>query len=284
MPQRLRIKRIDTVGFVDKGDDPEATVVFWKRADDVDKEESPMKNFFKALAEKVGMTSDEAEQLLADDGAGSGSNDTGGADDGAKQMEDLTKLQADLDAAKTRADEAEAKAAELEKLLAEATEPDPVPDPDPEVPEAVQKHLDGLQKRADEAEAKLAKEIDRRETETYIAKAKTLTDLPGANPDDFAGILRKIDGALDDDERAKFDEVMKGANAAVKAGALYKEIGEGGRGATSVEGEVATLAETIQKANPGMSAQVARGEVWKQNPALLTAYEAERKAAITKED
>lgn len=33
MPKRLRIKRLDRVGFVDKGDDPEATIVFWKRAE-----------------------------------------------------------------------------------------------------------------------------------------------------------------------------------------------------------------------------------------------------------
>ena len=33
MPTRLRITRLDRVGFVDKGDDPEATIVFWKRAE-----------------------------------------------------------------------------------------------------------------------------------------------------------------------------------------------------------------------------------------------------------
>jgi len=35
---RLRVKRIDTVGFVDKGDDPEAVVAFWKKR----MEEHPM--------------------------------------------------------------------------------------------------------------------------------------------------------------------------------------------------------------------------------------------------
>ena len=33
MPKRLRIKRVDRVGFVDKGDDPKATIEFWKRAE-----------------------------------------------------------------------------------------------------------------------------------------------------------------------------------------------------------------------------------------------------------
>lgn len=38
MARRLRVKRINTVGFVDKGDDPEAQIVFWKRSgEDIDK-------------------------------------------------------------------------------------------------------------------------------------------------------------------------------------------------------------------------------------------------------
>jgi hypothetical protein len=289
MPQRLRIKRIDTVGFVDKGDDPEAAVVFWKRAPE--KETGTMHTFWKAMAEKVGISSAEADKLLADSAPEDGSgNDPAHSDGGQHMSEELTKLKADVEALTKRAEDAEAeaveakeKAAELEELLAKATEPD-VPDPEPDVPEAVAKAMDDLEKRAKEAEEKLNKEIDRRETQQFIAKAETFGHLPGANPDDFAGILRKIDAALDEDERTKFDEILTAANKAVQTGELYKEVGSGGRRATSVEGEVAKLAEEMQKANPGMSAQVARGEVWKARPELVKAYDAERRALTSKED
>jgi hypothetical protein len=285
MPQRLRIKRIDTVGFVDKGDDPEAAVVFWKRADPDAEESGAMhKKFWTAVAEKLGFSAAEADELLAESAPEGGSgNDPAHSDGGQHMSEELTKLKADVEALTKRAEDAEAKATELEELLAKATEPEPVVE-EPEVPEAVAKAMGDLEKRAQEAEEKLNKEIDRRETETFIAKAKTYGHLPGANPDDFAGILRKIDGALDEDERAKFDEILKAANEAVQTGELYKEIGSGGRGVTSTEGEVAKLADEIQKEHPHLSAQAARGEVWKKRPDLLAAYEAERRALTTKED
>lgn len=321
MPQRLRIKRINTVGFVDKGDDPEAAIVFWKRRDDeIEKrivrrggefcvvtedgsktlgchatreaavaqlraveankrKESPMKTFLKALAEKVGISAEEADKLLAEEGApGGGSGDGTGRPDGGHEMSkaELEKLQADVEALTERAEAAEGKVEELTAELAEATkEPEPAPE--------VEKQLEDLAKRATAAEEALAKMRDERERERYIAKAQELAELPGANPDDLGPILRKIDGALDEEQREKFAGMLKAANAAVHAGRVYEEFGSDTAAARSVVAKVESLADEIRKANPGMTAQIARGEVWKQHPELRRAYDAER-ATQTTED
>lgn len=348
---RLHVKRIDTVGFVDRGDDPEATLVFWKRA----VEKAPMKTEAgtqfpssayayvgdpqqpstwklrlwetpqsKVTARQVGMAvaalgpggfrgnrvqipanamagvkrkvlsawrsvngsdkevpsvlknddgllsrvlkalgfgDDQVDKLLAE-GAGDGGDNGDGTNNGDGDMtkEEIAKLRADLEAAEKRAEEAEAKV---------AAEPD----------DEVAKRIADLEKRAETAEQKLEKEVDRRENETFIAKAKSFTSLPGMNPDDFGIILRKIDGALDDEERKKFDELLKAADAAIKEGNLLAEVGSGDRPGASVEAEVQKLAEEMVENEPGLSIQVARGRVWKAHPELASAYEKERSAS-----
>lgn len=64
MPQRLRVKRIDTVGFVDKGDNPPAEVVIWKRAPETEAENGAEVGWFgRALlrvAKAMGMDEETA--------------------------------------------------------------------------------------------------------------------------------------------------------------------------------------------------------------------------------
>ena len=222
MPQRLRVKRIMTVGFVDKGDNPPADLVFWKRKPD-ETGDSPMLKFWKAIAEKLGMKPDEVDKLLADAGA-DGGGDNGDGATGDVNMTDLEKLQAQFDelkestdALEKRAKDAEAKVEELEKAAAGNGDGDGDGSGDPpELPEEVQKQMTDLEKRAVDAESRVQKLEDDAANKEYIAKARGYSDLPGMNPDDFGTILRKIDDALEPDERTTFHEMLKSSAAVAK--------------------------------------------------------------------
>lgn len=357
---RLHVKRIDTVGFVDRGDDPQAMLTFWKRAP-VEKAmkteagvqfpaaayayvpdpqtpstwklrlwETPSS---KATARQVGMAiaalgpggfrgnrvqipsgdlagvkakvrsawksvngsdkempavlknddtvlsrvlkllglkDEDVDKLLAEGAGDGGDNDDGTNHNGDGDManDDVAKLKADLEAAEKRAQEAEA-------ALADAAGGDDLA----KRLDALEKKAKDSEERAEAAEKKLQDEVDRREREQFIGKARSFAALPGMNADDFGPILRKIDKALDEDERTKFDTLLKAADAAIKEGALLKEVGSGDRPGASVEAQVEELAKELQAKEPGLSKQAARGKIWKQRPDLAAAYEKERSAA-----
>jgi hypothetical protein len=276
--QRLRVEEIMTVGFVEKGDDPEAEIVFFKRRPDEQKRGSmdKFKNFLKTLGLRVGMSEEEVEGLLADEAEGGSENDGGlNPDNGDSHMTfDVNKLDDEQRNAFDQAVEAA-----VEARLAKGTEEEELPE---DMPETVQKAFDDVQKRleaaedrAKEAEGRVVAMDERREREAYIQKAQSL-GLPGAPADDFAEILRKAQGALTDEERDKMDEILNASANAIREGDLLKEVGNGGRGPTSVEGEVETLAKALMEKDPAMTREAAEGQVWKDRPDLYTRYRNER--------
>ena len=276
MSNRLRISMIDTVGFVDKGDNPEADIVFFKREPAA--EPSPMEKFMSFLKRVARLEEHEVEQLLARGVDGSSLiNDGDPNSNGESQMTfDVSKLDDDARAA---FDAAVASAVEAEMAKGDDhIEEEMMQD----LPEAVAKRMDEFQKaidaaeaRADKAEEQVQKMVEEAQRSEYIAKAARL-NLPGAAADDFAEILRKADSSLNAEERAKFHEVLKSASAAITEGALLQEVGQGGRGSTTVEAEVAGLALEVQKANPTLTLEQARGKVWQQRPDLFQKYRSER--------
>jgi hypothetical protein len=229
------------------------------------------------------MEKHEVEELLADgvDG-GSDFNDGDPNSNGESQMTfDVSKLDDDaraaFDAAVAAAVEAQTAEVELDEEILD------------ELPEAVTKRMDEFQKaieaaeaRAEKAEEQVQKMVDEAERSAYIAKAARL-DLPGAAADDFAEILRKAENALTEEEREKFEGVLKGASAAIREGALLQEMGRGGRGSTSVESEVSALAIEVQKANPTLTLEQARGKVWQDRPDLFQKYRNERSLKPTED-
>lgn len=270
---RLFVDEIDTVGFVDKGDDPEASVVFYKRRDGDDPPHKTgamdtIKNFLRALGLKSGMNEDEVEKLLAD-GADGGSDDDGGSNhngDGHMTF-DVNNLD---DEARAAFDAA------VEKAVADRLKDDSDDDKLPtDVPEAVTKQFEAMKDsiakandRADQAEARIQKLLDQQERDAYIAKAKSL-DIPGASPDDFADILRKAEGALDEDERQKFTDVLKTVSEAARSSDMFKELGSDDDQPNDAEAEVAALVKQYREEDPTLTEQLARGMVWQNRPDLL---------------
>lgn len=316
--KRLFITRLDSVGFVDKGDDPKAEIVFSKRHTDKriretaagkfevmtadgsrvlgthdtrlaaenqlaaietnKKEPNMLKRLLKAVGLSSGMAESDIDKLLADEGARGGSDDDSGADTGGDMPEfDIKKLD---DEAKA---EFEKLQGDLATALAKIEELDKAgeggDDDDLDIPDAVQKLMDATQKRADEAEARVTKLEDDKESERFIAKAAAYNQL-GTSPDDFAPVLRKIAGALEAEEFKKFEEMLNAANAKIREGALYKAAGAGGQSTdTSVSAEIREKVEELQKADPNLSDQVARGQVFKAHPLLRQQHSAEVDAA-----
>jgi len=281
---RLHVKRLDTVGFVDRGDDPAATVVFFKRR------EQPVQKYIEEKDGKFCVYSEDGKKLgehdsrddaeaqlraieankgkmekLPAEGAGAAAN---GQEQAAPTpteeatMFDVTKLSTEAQA-------------EFKKLTDKVTElegqlnpPKPAP-----LPADVQKKIDETEKRANDLAEQVQKLQDQREAETFIAKAKALS-LPA---DDFGSILRKISKALTAEEMTKLETTLKALAEQVRQAGLFKEIGRGGTGAaTETEAKVAELVKEVRKANPTWAAERAHGEVMKNHPALRRALEEER--------
>ena len=288
---RLRVKSLNTVGFVDKGDDPKAEIMFFKRFEKGIKEEggkfcvygedgkkmgeyatreeaeaqmNTEKSLLARVLKALGLKGNaELEKLLAE-GADGAAKETETAPTPTEEadMFDVTKLPAEAQAEFKKLSD---KVTELEGKL---NPPAPAP-----LPADVQKRIDETEKRAKDLEEQVQKMQDQRENETFIAKAKGL----GLPADDFGPMLRKISKALTAEELASLETMIKGLQAQAKEAGLYKEIGRGGAGAaTETEGKVNELVKEIRKANPTWSAERAEGEVMKQHPQLRRALEDER--------
>jgi len=288
MPQRLRVEEIMTVGFVEKGDDPEAEIVFFKRRRDDQSKGSAMekfRDFLKKLGLNAGLTEDEVEELLADEAEGGSDTDGGLNDNGDSHMTfDVEKLDAEARAAFDAAVEAAVEARIEEGLEGEEEEIlDDLPEPVQKRLDDFQKAIDAAEKRAEAAENRANALVEQREREEYIQKAASL-DLPGAPAEDFAEILRKAQGSLTDEEREKMDEILGAASAAIREGEMLKELGSGGRGPTTVEAEAEAIAKQFMEADKALTFDLAKAKVWEQRPDLYRRYRKERDAHLSRSE
>ena len=265
---RLHIRRLDTVGLVDKGDNPKAEVVFFKRQAPVTKNKIEQRGDKYCVVDAEGkVVSEHASEEEASASMMGKTKDTNHGGAAMPGPFDVTKLPAEAQAEfKKLTDAVATLTAEVEKHK---------PAPEVKLPADVQKRLDETEKRAKDAEAEIAKLVDQREQETYITKAKEI----GLNADDFATPLRKIAKALTADEFKALTTLIKAQAAQIREGELYKTIGRGGSGAaTEAEGQLAAAAKEIRKAHPEYSDERARGEVLAKDVALRNRLEAERLA------
>ena len=273
---RLFIDEILTIGFVDKGDDPEAEIVFFKRKEEAVVEDK--RSLVQKLLGALGFKEKEIGKLLAGGADGSGDDD-GLNQNGGRMTFDIKKLD---DEQKAVFDAAVAAAVKAE---IDGDDDGDVIEMSPEIAkrfEAMEGIAKAAEERAEEAEKTVNKLHDEKERMVYIRKVSEL-DLPGAVADDFAEILRKADGALTDDERVKFNEVLKSASEAIKEGSLLKEAGVSSSDTfTGVEGEVVELVKVLRTADPTLSEEIARGQVWNTRPDLYKRYRDERDETINR--
>ena len=285
---RLHVRRLLTVGFVDKGDNPKAEVVFFKRGemkkrieerggkfcvmgedgkvmgeyDSKEEAEASMQkeSMLSRALRKLGLKDTEVKELLAEGAAGDDPKMEKPAPTTTEDhpMFDVKKLDA-------------AAQAEFQKLTDRIAELEPKPEP--KLPADVQKKLDDASEEVRKAHDRIEKLEDQREVEKFVGIAKSL----GMTADDWAAPLRKIAKALTADEWKAFETHEKALQAQIRAGALYKQVGTGGHGwATEAETELHTAVAEVRKAKPELTVEEATGEVMKTNVALRNRLESER--------
>lgn len=281
---RLHVDLIDTVGIVDKGDDPESQIVFLKRAGGVMEKPDPtmFRKMVEAIGSAFGLGADDVNRALKDGDDPPPDPKEGGKEDGVVKefkLEELPEVaQEEFRKLQGEAQKVAGLEEQVQKLTDQVAEltpkEDPEPDPEP-IPEELQKKLDDAEKRATEAEERIAKlEAEKRNT-IFVKQAGELTALPGFKPDDHATLLDKIEAAIGAESYEAFIGILKSAAQAVRTGELFKTAGRGGI-STSIETEVQEAADELRKTNPDWTVEKARAEVWKRNPELYVRYEAER--------
>jgi len=265
MAQRIRVRSISTVGFVDKGDDPEASVELLKRREEEPVETPEMTTYqkvMKAVGAVLGLDAEtaisEVDPNIEEEGrmAEYKREDLPQeAQDEIKRLEDLNaEIQAKLDAVPAPVE------VEVETPV--------------EIPDAVAKRLDDAEKRASEAEQKIAKLESEKRAALFLTKAQQFKHLPEFTADDFGSILAKIDEALEPAEFERLEKVLRGANEAVRQSVLLKEIGSGS-GYGSKAAEVKAEVEKIRATDSTLSPEQAERKVFKDNPALYAAVQDE---------
>lgn len=133
-------------------------------------------------------------------------------------------------------------------------------------------------KSADEATARSTRIEKERRHEVTVAKVGTeYRHLPGVKADDFASVIEKAQESLSKDEFAKLDTVLKAASETIRKGEMFTEIGRTASGvAGSAAAEIEAKAADLRKANPKLTPEGARAQIYKSDRPLYDRYEAER--------
>jgi len=235
MANRLMIKELFSVGAVDAGDDPEATMVFWKRKD------SP-------------------EPGGAPDGVVSGSPDEGGTERKDISMDDVLKA---LDDEQRAALEAHIEA-EVEKRAAA----EPEEEVEKVLPDDVQELIAKANAERDEAVAKAEQAAFEKRTNEWVAKAIPLEDALGA-ADEIGPILRDIDEKAPE-ELAKILPALEAAAQRIETGGLFVEKGkETGEEAVEPLSKRDSWVEKNRKETESLAA--ARARYWQEHPDAMAA-------------
>ncbi len=276
---RLHITRIDTVGFVTAGDDPEAEIVFFKRAPKkaaapTPKNESDMDKFLKALAAKLGWSDEEVEKFTTEAG-----------------LEEGDDVQKALDALTVRVEKAEADNKELTDKLEAAgdekddDEPDPLAKLDDETRAAIQKQHDeheaAIQKANDRAVAaeKIATdERDKREARDLDEVVKAMPGIEG-KPEEVAAMLKSARDTMDADAYTALVKTLNTASAKVVAGlTVLGRDGVPGAGNSAWQ-DVEKAAEALRRDDAKMTKAVAIDKVLQDDKDLADRYLEESRQA-----
>jgi len=252
MPTRLMNLKIKSISTVDKGDNPLAEIVLFKRRPDADT--LPVAGAAVTTEGGTNMA-DQTREL---------------PEEVQTQLTELaeakaTAEQAALDAA-TEVETLKARIAELEK----EPEPDPLEKADPEI----RKRLEAAEKQAQDSAAEVAKMKDEKATEAAMNTVAKLSSLPGVTVDDFAAVIKQI-RLHNKDVATKIEKVLADANAALAESKLLTELGSDTPGVTDVEQRVKKLADERRVAK-NITREQAEAEVWDEHPDWYAEYQSER--------
>jgi hypothetical protein len=201
----------------------------------------------------------------------------------SKSLEDaetkLNALEAQVGTAETALTEAQevikAKDAEIAALKGDA----PVAEDEimKSLPESVRKRLEESDAVAKSAMAEIAKMRDEAETKEAIAKAR---DLKVGDPEVVGPLLMRVrKGATTPADAVELETMLKSAGEVSATAALFKSVGSDSASEGDPEEVLKAKAEEIQKANSGMTYQMAYAKAVDENPKLYNAYITKRRAA-----
>lgn len=255
MATKLKGLLVDRVDLVDKGANPDAHIMLYKRdsGDIINKKE-----------EKA-MTFEELMKSLNDDQQAIIKAELDAKDAAAlKEKEDALK--------KAEEDKASVQKAldELKEEVQKAAKP--AEDILKSVPEEVRKMVEDAKAEAQAAVKKSQDLEDRMAKRDFIAKAATLEGLP-TDADTFGPVLKNISSAVPEDYKILIDVLEKAANT-IKESDLFKTIGSDvDGGATSdVTKRVETLAQELKKSDSSLTIEQARLKVLEADPNLYKQY------------
>ncbi|SRR6266581_2623512 len=146
---------------------------------------------------------------------------------------------------------------------------------------ALKKQIEVEKQDKEALKTRLEKMEGEQRRERYIAKVKRFNYLPGVMPDDFWQIFAKIDGALSEPEREKYDKMLTAVNAQLRQSELFKEYGVTGHKGTGSEPEnqLNALTKAEQEKDPKLTRCQAYAKVLKDNPELYNEYLIAKKEA-----
>jgi hypothetical protein len=269
---RLRIRAINTVGFVDKGDDPVAEIVFWKRAPTEESMDTESRNLLQKIYDAVTKKGGDTD------------TPSGDIEMAEFKKEDLS------DEARAAFDALEAEVAEL-KVQVETPAPAVTEEPDvlkslpDEQREAIEKRIAATEARVEkaEAEAKAAREqasIEKRERRMAAFRKSAETDhlnVQGST-EEVAEMLFAVEENLEPEMAKRVTDALKAASAQIgENSGLLGEIGKhgGDLGPDSPAGQLEKIAKEKQAAD-GITYEQAFDRVL-DDPANRRLVEASRK-------
>lgn len=146
---------------------------------------------------------------------------------------------------------------------------------DEDTREAVAKAMEIVEKaneRATEAEEIAKFERDYRLNQEFIAKARSLVNLP-VSADEFGPILKKLDDVLEEEEYSTLFKALSAANETVANAGVFGEIGKQGGGLNyeTVSKADAKAKELVEKSE-GLSHEAALAKVFEEDPSLYDEY------------
>jgi len=146
--------------------------------------------------------------------------------------------------------------------------------------EALWKEQQEAVKKAEELEKVLKEERDKQLRKEYIQKAADeFANLP-TKPEEFGLVLKGL-AEKAPEEYAKLEGVLKAANEAIEAGALYAEVGRGGAPAgDSAVAKVEAMAAGLVQKDANLSRADALAKVLAENPQLYEQYRKETAVKI----
>lgn len=236
---RLFVDALKSVGLVSAGDDPEATVTFWKSAD--------------------------APEMLPDESGGtkvSPSGETASDEQGFDV--DLSAIE-DADLRKSIEDAVAEKDSQLEELTAKVAELTPDPDPVEKADDEVKALIEKERAERVELQKQLDAEVAKRRTVEYIEKAKPLAALLG-KAEDVGPVLADL--------ATKAPESYEKLEGWLTAGTQRKELAKlfsemGGPAGEAEADPIAQRDSFVKKyvtENPDKSEAEARAAFWKAHP------------------